>query len=778
MAFEINEWSRILNPTPWGDRSQLRCTNDGEYLYISGGYHTFGAYTKVADVWRSADGVTWELRTASFGGHGTERSGHGMAYYDNKLWIIGGSNDTGFLNDIWTSSNGGSTWDYVGTTPFPARHEHTLTVHNGRLWVIGGFSDATDLLDDVWSTVNGVNWTQHADIPAARREHAAVSFLGKLIVLGGDTGAQHNTIFTTTTGSVWTSGVNAAWSARKELQAVISMDGSKMAIIGGATNTAYLNDVWESSNGTTFTKITQIAPYTARSDFSASTLGGKVFIVGGIGIAEIYSDVWSATYDRTELTGTPTTGPVMTSVEFTQDMGYAVRWLWGFGNGSTSTEPEPVHKYTAPGLYTVSLTAWDQYGNEYSDVREGYIYIYTAGQGTDGVLSGTTDMCFRVALKPHQGAGVMPVRGAGWPWPPMLAATASYIDDNNETKTLVIDSETMKVYQIGIPELWVDREGDYDEAEIECMAMLPEIASRYGPHENVRVVEIHAAMRPYDEADYRGKDGYDNEGFRDGNELKLEVYSGGEQVTPTAILKSVLRNGDYSYLKNFETKRFQQKFIHSTSGFRVTAVEVHMQELDHRTAPQLNAIPERTWQKEFSLPDLWLTRKTFGTNRADGIEWTGDFVYAAGPDGKSTSGIVTDGISGVLPYVAGDFTLSAWAIGNATLLTGAVSGGGTFTIRVLSGHLLITDGTNTIDHTLISNSSWRHITVVREVGNIYVYEAGLLRAEYPVTVRSYGGACSAVGSLFDLRRHPDDISAEAIIDYYNSVLDGGGGYLP
>ncbi len=31
-------------------------------------------------------------------------------------------------------------------------------------------------------------------------------------------------------------------------------------------------------------------------------------------------------------------------------------WLWDFGDGETSTDPAPVHTYTSPGFYTVSLT--------------------------------------------------------------------------------------------------------------------------------------------------------------------------------------------------------------------------------------------------------------------------------------------------------------------------------------------------------------------------------------------------------------------------------------
>ncbi|MGB4078010.1 MAG: PKD domain-containing protein, partial [Prolixibacteraceae bacterium] len=32
-------------------------------------------------------------------------------------------------------------------------------------------------------------------------------------------------------------------------------------------------------------------------------------------------------------------------------------WQWDFGDGTTSTEKDPVHKYAEPGTYTVALKA-------------------------------------------------------------------------------------------------------------------------------------------------------------------------------------------------------------------------------------------------------------------------------------------------------------------------------------------------------------------------------------------------------------------------------------
>jgi PKD repeat protein len=53
----------------------------------------------------------------------------------------------------------------------------------------------------------------------------------------------------------------------------------------------------------------------------------------------------------------PTGGPPPLRAGFTnQLMDYATGYLWNFGDGTTSTEAQPVHFYTKPGVFDVSLT--------------------------------------------------------------------------------------------------------------------------------------------------------------------------------------------------------------------------------------------------------------------------------------------------------------------------------------------------------------------------------------------------------------------------------------
>ena len=59
----------------------------------------------------------------------------------------------------------------------------------------------------------------------------------------------------------------------------------------------------------------------------------------------------------------PSIIPVGGSVEFTNLSYNSDRWLWNFGDGTTSTSKGVSHIYTTPGIYSVSLTAYNNYSS-------------------------------------------------------------------------------------------------------------------------------------------------------------------------------------------------------------------------------------------------------------------------------------------------------------------------------------------------------------------------------------------------------------------------------
>ncbi len=66
----------------------------------------------------------------------------------------------------------------------------------------------------------------------------------------------------------------------------------------------------------------------------------------------------------TAFLATPAAGSMPLTVSFTdQSTGSPTSWKWYFGDGSNSTEKNPVHTYNKPGPYSVTLVASNEYGS-------------------------------------------------------------------------------------------------------------------------------------------------------------------------------------------------------------------------------------------------------------------------------------------------------------------------------------------------------------------------------------------------------------------------------
>jgi len=74
-------------------------------------------------------------------------------------------------------------------------------------------------------------------------------------------------------------------------------------------------------------------------------------------------------------TGSPRIGEAPLTVRFTDTSeGGATWWRWTFGDGRMSGEMSPVHTYTKPGIYTVSLAVRNDFSSD-ARIAEGYITV-------------------------------------------------------------------------------------------------------------------------------------------------------------------------------------------------------------------------------------------------------------------------------------------------------------------------------------------------------------------------------------------------------------------
>ena len=76
-----------------------------------------------------------------------------------------------------------------------------------------------------------------------------------------------------------------------------------------------------------------------------------------------------------DFSASPTSGFAPLTVSFTDlSTNSPSSWSWDFGDGTTSTEPNPVHTYGNPGIYDVSLTVTNDFGSD-TEIKYEFINV-------------------------------------------------------------------------------------------------------------------------------------------------------------------------------------------------------------------------------------------------------------------------------------------------------------------------------------------------------------------------------------------------------------------
>ncbi len=262
------------------------------------------------DVWSSLDGETWAqiCGTIIF----PARWGHTSIVFGDKMWVIGGRGDGWpdyYKNDVWYSSDGVNWGIATSRAAFSAREGHTSLVFGNKMWVIGG-ADDTGIRNDVWYSLDGVNWIQATSAAAfgARYRHTSVVFHDKMWVIGGQGGSGVSSVYYSTDGVNWTQATSAAaFPARNDHTSIVF--DNKMWVIGGGGESypdLCRNDVWYSSDGVAWTQATSAAAFGARDNRSSVVFDGKMWVIGGDTSDEgAMNDVWSSTNGSTWMQTTP-----------------------------------------------------------------------------------------------------------------------------------------------------------------------------------------------------------------------------------------------------------------------------------------------------------------------------------------------------------------------------------------------------------------------------------------------------------------------------------------
>lgn len=148
---------------------------------------------------------------------------------------------------------------------------------------------------------------------------------------------------------------------------------------------------WDFGDGTTSTLQNPTHTYTDDSVYTVSLM-----VASNIGCTNslVMPGYISITPPQANLTADPVRGCLPLSVDFSDSStatGNIVSWFWDFGDGATSTDANPTHIYTTPGIFDISLVITNDLGCTDTVVRSNYV---RAGNRPNANLSpSVTDMC-------------------------------------------------------------------------------------------------------------------------------------------------------------------------------------------------------------------------------------------------------------------------------------------------------------------------------------------------------------------------------------------------
>jgi uncharacterized protein YjdB/N-acetylneuraminic acid mutarotase len=216
-------------------------------------------------------------------------------------------------------SNDGRAWSNSSPqapVAFEAREGAAATGHDNKIWVIGGNQlqatlpgSTTGEKADVFmiDTQGGAGFVTSNAAFGPRKFHRVTSFNGRLWLIGGQRGATPdylNDVWSSSDGSTWTLATGAAPFPPRAEHALAVFNG-RLWVIQGRNASGYLKDVWSTADGTTWRAENQFGNW-GRAGHRAVVHNGRLYVIGTAEFLDYdYSTADGVTWQNHDPAGRP-----------------------------------------------------------------------------------------------------------------------------------------------------------------------------------------------------------------------------------------------------------------------------------------------------------------------------------------------------------------------------------------------------------------------------------------------------------------------------------------
>lgn len=296
-------WQQVRQEAEFSTRDSARTFMLGNRIHLANGFQI--GDIAVNDLWRSADGLNWELVNDT------------PPYDDWSILTAIGSIIYAIGPDtMWKSEDGGLNWTKI-VDPMPWQipfDNPVIATSGGKLLAIPDTGLSPDANAGVWDFNFGTNTWSKVYVAAwgPRNLPTLVEFNGSLFLYGGvdKTTANippevHYTGQTTLndvwegnlTGTVWAEVVANLPSSPRIWPSIIEFN-DRLMMMGGYDNlnpvAQNFTDTWESDDGINWTRLETAAQYTERHAAAPYVFNGRLYLAAGKAnlIEATKNDIW------------------------------------------------------------------------------------------------------------------------------------------------------------------------------------------------------------------------------------------------------------------------------------------------------------------------------------------------------------------------------------------------------------------------------------------------------------------------------------------------------